>query len=227
MASSTINGRKGPKLDTTTKRRYSRRVLRGRVSTTWSTRVGYPKLHVDATCEALENTPEEARGVELMSALQIAGCDWGRPCRMCSLESVLNTLLDPKHHAAGTEMTFVSFTSQSNPLSPDQPGGPWSYAWHESTDSGKQRLVRVAQRAGLEISQTLCGPVAYGFVPADVVGALSHNLRSLHRPEVVELPDAAVIACVWALLGDNPPEIDLDNEGLDAWDIATKLVDPN
>lgn len=215
-------------METTTEkpRRYSRRVLRGRIPVAWSTRVTFPKLHVDPRCEALENTPEEAVGSERMNAREIAACEWGRPCRMCSLESVLNTLLNTPcpHDGPGDDHTrFVTFTSQSNPRSPDQPGGPYAYQWHASTDSGRRRLLRVAAKAGLQVTHSACGPVAYGFVPADAVPALAQNLRTYCRDHIDEMPSADLVAYLWALLGDNPPELDFDGDGLDAWDIASRL----
>lgn len=211
--------------DTTKPRRYSRRKLRGRVTASWSTRVAYPKLHVVADCESLDNTPEEARdSASFASAPHLATVEWGRPCRMCSLESVLATCLATPVTAEDPAV-FVSFTSQANPKSPDTAGGVWSYDWHAATQSGQDRLARLTRRANLKTVHAVCGLVAYGFVARSTADALTHNLRTLVREDVSEEPSADTVSCLWTLLGDSPPELDLDGgDHVDPWLTAQRLT---
>lgn len=207
--------------ENTRNRRYPRRLLRGRPVAHYSTRVRFPKFHIVEDCEGFSATPAEAREVHTFtSAAELGCCEWGRPCRMCTLESVLLTCLSWD----ADEKVFVTFTSQSNPRSAD--ASPFSYDWNESTQSGKKRLQRVARKAHLPLVHTVSGPAAYGFVTTLAAEVIAHNLRSLVVTDQVTLPRSTHVECAWTLLGDNPPEIDdqTTRSGADsAWRTAELL----
>lgn len=206
-------------------RRYPRRRLTGAVTVHYSTRPKYPKLHLVEDCEGLEATPPEARDAATFHSVRsLATTDWARPCRMCALESVLITCGDPK--PAQERKVFVTFTSQATPRNPD--ASPLSFDWHAATDSGIARLRRLARRLNLSVTGSCSGPVAYGMVNEDAAAAIAGNLRTVVRHDVVDVPSEAMIATLWTLLGDNPPELAeiLGEEvDLDPWTAARLLSD--
>lgn len=201
---------------------YPRRQLRGPVEVHHSIRLKFPKFHMVADCDGLERTPEEARGVKHYESARALGLDMsGRPCRNCTLESTLITALHPRFFDSSEKKVFVTSTSQANPLDPG--AKIYSYKWRESSASGKERLLRLAKKTGLEVTSSAVGPVMFGFVPASSALILSHNLRTMTRSDISEMPSPEVVECVWTFLGDNPPELGLNSDSLDPWELALML----
>lgn len=203
--------------------RYSRSPLSGEIEVVYSNRLKFPKYHVNPDCEGASATPEEARGRKTFESATYLGLDSeGRPCRMCSLESVLRTVFADH---PGPEKVFVSFTAQENPRNPDV--DVFSFNWSAATESGQRRVRRLARRGGLSVVRTTAGSTAYGYVNRAVADVLAHNLRTLVRETAKEVPDAAVIECMWALLNDDPPELAEQlnrSTNLDAWETARLLL---
>lgn len=209
-------------------RRYSRRKLEGPVTVTYSLRVRYPKFHISSECEALEATHEEAqRSRTFPSATDLGLSDEGRPCRICTLESVLVTVLDPRRApeiAIEEVKVFLSFTSQANPANPDSK--ITNFEWGKATASGQARVRRVALRSRLSRTVTSSGLAAYGLVSTTAAEVVAKNLRSVVRDSDA-VPTAEVIECVWVLLNDDPPEL-AEHLGtrtnIDAWETARALI---
>lgn len=200
-----------------------RRVLRGQVTVHHSTRVRFPKLHVDPACEGLERTPEEARAtLRFANAEDLAGFDGGRPCRMCTLEPLLRTLLT----TPTGDRALVTFSSQPNPLSPD--GSVFTYTWDAATPSGEARLRRLARSADLRpVGTPWCGLVVVGLVPTTAVQALVRNLRCHVLDPSPTLPSSEAVETFWALISDAPPQLDaaLDQAPrLEHWRTALALA---
>jgi hypothetical protein len=209
-------------------RRYSRRRIYGPVTVVFSARVKYPKFHITPECEALEATPEEARETRTFSSVTELGLsDDGRPCRICTLESVLVTVLDPRRVHDVTRdgvKVFLSFTSQANPTNPDS--NITNFGWGKATASGQARVRRVALRSRLSTTSTSSGLVAYGLVSGTAAEVVAKNLRSVIRHTGV-IPGAEVLECVWVLLNDDPPELAEYlgiHPNIDAWETARALV---
>jgi hypothetical protein len=209
-------------------RRYSRRRLDGPVTVTFSARVRYPKFHITDECEALEATPEEARDIVTFdSAMDLGLSSEGRPCRICTLESVLVTVLDPRRRhdeQRDGAKVFLSFTSQANPSNPDS--DIVNYSWAKATASGQARLRRVARRTRLATTVTSSGIVAYGLVSEAAADVVAKNLRSVIR-HAAAVPGGEVLECLWALLNDDPPELAAylgSAPNIDAWETARALL---
>lgn len=202
------------------KRRYPRRVLRGPITVTHSARLRFPKFHMVADCDSLERTPVEARATrDFASPMELALSTEGRPCRNCTLESVLITALKAPSKA---DPVFVTTTSQANPLDPG--ASVWKYKWSDSTESGRARVERLAQKANLPLAHTGVGPALYGFVSPDAAQVLRFNLRTQVVASLTELPDRELVETVWTLLGDNPPELAGSELEDDPWVLAEALV---
>jgi hypothetical protein len=205
-------------------RRYPRRRLRGFVDVSYSARVKFPKFHLVADCEGFVSTPDEARlSRRFDTAVELGVCAEGRPCRMCTLESVLVSVLDPR--PATERNILVTFTSQANPRSPD--ASVFHFDWLSATTSGASRLHRLARRGGLAVSATCSGPAAFGYVSTDAAAVLKSNLRSFVIGSGQPAPQPSTVEVFWTLLGDNPPELAAamgEIEGMDPWEVATLLT---
>lgn len=190
----------------------------------------FPKFHLEPSCAGLARAavwPEEDSTLEIVEHddMTALGADLsGRPCRMCALERVLDVVLRPTDRRK--RRVFTSFTSQGNPEE-----NLASYKFRASSESGQDRLVRVASRLGLPVVRASCGPVTYGFLPVTGAQILQRNLRSYSRPDVKQTPSGDVVECLWALLDDNPPELrrlelaDIDpDEICDPWELALLLT---
>lgn len=186
----------------------------------------FPKYHYDRNCSGLERVSPEKLASDVYEDAFLLGEDPdGRPCRMCTLERVLYTVLRPRAHGnVGKDRVFATFTSQSCPTSPDQK--LHRYKWRESSPTGQERLRRIAGTLGLPVTFASCGPVSWGLLPVRGVEILSANLRTEVRPEVRELPSSEVLECAWALLDDHPPQLRVlsDDGSPDPWDLARTLV---
>jgi hypothetical protein len=174
-------------------------------------------------CDSLERTPIEARVVrEFASPAELAAARDGRPCRNCTLESVMITVLKAK---PGPDPVFITTTSQANPLEPGR--NVWTYKWSDSTESGRARMDRVAKKVvseHLELAHTCVGPALYGFVSPETAEALRFNLRTQVVPSITEMPSRELVETVWTLLGDNPPELAGSQSDDDPWFLADALV---
>ena len=204
--------------------RYPRRRLKGPIAAMFSARAPFPKYHIVDDCEGFASTPSEARLTRVFGdVVELGTFSEGRPCRMCALESVLVSVLDPRPH---TERDmFVTFTSQANPKSKD--ASVFHYDWLHATESGTRRLRRLGRRGNLALTGTCSGVVAYGFVSKDAADVLAANLRTVVIGHLAHLPGAPTIEVLWTLLGDNPPELSEAlglNTDLDPWEVATLLT---
>lgn len=184
---------------TTTARTYRpprARILRGPVIVTYTLNLPVPSWHLDPLCGGLEKVETERRGVREFANARAVGEDVdGRICRMCTLESLLRTLLRP---VAGEPGRYVTFSSR--------PPGTSSIG---ATPSGEARLRRLAKTLGLETTSTATsGVVAYGTVPARAVDALSANLDTLTIPWVRSTPPSEHVQCFWILADDHTGPLD-------------------
>lgn len=127
-----------------------------------------------------------------------------RLCRVCALVSVFAWACD-----VGERSTFVTFSGQGVP---EEDSG--AFSWGETSETGRARLLRLANIGGLGVIPTGAGPVAYGFVSHALARLLRRNARSY------VLDDRALLESVrtghdvgwtldtyWALRNHRPPEI--------------------
>lgn len=163
-------------------------MLRGTVETLHATTYAYPTHHLDPLCPGFEKVEEERRAkLVFPDADALADDENGRLCRICTLESVLRTILRPRR---GDATVFVTFSS----LAPSH-GRP--------TESGQARLRRVGKAHGLGIVETAtAGTIAYGNVPARSLAVLERNVLTHRIPWMRGVPDADHLECFWTLLSD-------------------------
>lgn len=204
-------------------RRRIRRRLNGTVTVWYSMRVKYPKLHLIRDCEALTTTPDEAVGTcDYPNVFDLATTSGSRACRMCTLESVLMTVLHPDRRRNGAPVFFTS-SSQANPLNPD--AGLSSFNWSKATESGEARLARVARRSALPTTRTNAGIVMWGWTDQRGAAALAANLRTVIRPDHSGDISSTIVEIAWSLLNDTPPEIHgQPEENLDPLLMAARLL---
>lgn len=213
--------------DATRPHRISRRRLRGEVTVVYSTRVHFPRLHIDENCETLEATPVEARGhLTFPDASTLGTYEDGRPCRVCCLEPVLRAVLKSRRAESVSNTVLFTASAQANTTRAD--ANLRSYNWAEASDSAQQRLRRVARTVELPTVQTAAGLVIYGIRPQETVDLVRMNLRTSISASVFEVSEET-IQTLWTLLNDNPPELafgpfdDADAGGLDLWQLASML----
>ena len=212
----------------TQSRKYSHSPILGEITVRYSLRLKYPKYHLDFKCEGLDSTPIEAQGeLTFPNALALGLTTEGRPCRMCTLESTLITVLNPVpifSERSKEELIFCSFTSQANPSNPDS--NIANFAWTKGTASGEARLRRVAEFCGMQTILTSAGIAAYGLTSVEAADVVSMNLRAVVRPFDI-VPSIETIECAWSLLNDDPPEmaqyLGVKNR-IDAWETARLLL---
>lgn len=199
---------------------YPRRQLRGEVEICFSERLKFPKFHMIWDCDAFK-TPDVVKGYATYQSVDSLGLDTsGRPCRNCTLESVLLTVFKNDVNKSKEKQVFVTLTSQGNPLDPGQ--DIFKFPWKEPSESSKRRLLRVAQKCSLTLTQSVFGPVLFGFVAESTAKILAHNLRTVIREDVQELPDTSAIECFWSFLNDNPPELSLSQD-FDPWVVSMMI----
>lgn len=116
----------------------------------------------------------------------------GRMCRLCGLEAVADAAL-----RLDGPRVLVTFTGQERPAD--------GAVLKPASETGRDRLRRIAGRAGLDVVDTIAGPAAYGLVPVRAVAVLAANLRCVAHHDATAVPERLVIACWWALLEENPP----------------------
>lgn len=178
-----------------------------------------PKLHLDVRCVGLERVEVSPRSNighhRFVSLTALSRSELGRPCRVCALERVLDSVLRPVRPKNQRSYSFATFSSQGNPHE-----GIEQYAWRASTDTGAERLSRVLARCGLPSVLCAHGPAGWGFFPPDGINALQRNLRCYVRDDIVTDPGPGAIQTLWSLLDDNPVELD------SALEEATERPDP-
>jgi hypothetical protein len=206
---------------------YPQTPLRGAVTVWFSgdMREGkrYPKFHLDRRCEGLERvSPGSLRNARYDDAFAVGEEQDGRPCRICCLERVLYTVLRLRAVGnRGSRTVFATFTSQPCPTARDQRLD--RYRWRVSSDSGRDRLRRIAAALNLPAVTAEPGPVCFGMLPERGARILARNLRTEIRTDLTTPPEGWVIETVWALLGDNPPQLARTDE-VDPWEAAFALA---
>lgn len=201
--------------------------LKGRQSVTFSSRAAVPKLHLDPECEGLERTPEEARTTEEFSTtFRLAKNPQSRPCRMCTLASVLRTVCD-KQLRRNDDRVIVSFTSQASPDRVD--GDVWRDEYQKATESGAERLRLLAEAMNWQTVNTLAGPAAVAELSRSAAEVVAANLRCVTLP-VAKLDEVSTrrLEAFWTLSSDNPHEQRADGERGTAvarlWEMAGYLT---
>jgi hypothetical protein len=187
------------------RRPTSRRALRGEVTVVVSSRLKFPRFHLDESCEGLINTHVEARThLTFADAYELGSCPDGRPCRLCALEPVLRAVLNTKKFPVREPVLFTA-SAQSAPTREDV--RLYDYEWATVSDSASSRLRRVARSSRTSSTLTSIGPVLYGIRDRRCVEVVSMNLRTAVAPNVdIEL-DELTVQTLWTLLTDNPPEL--------------------
>lgn len=207
----------------------------------YSVKAKDPKLHFEISCEGLRyvrvsapddpTAPPEGEPAKLdpddhglgiaefpsMHSLGLA--DWTRPCRMCALERVLDTVLRPTE---GDKLVFATFTSQ-----PAYVADSRRFVRMEVSATGRDRLLRIAERLALPVTTTMSGPAAYGLLPERGVRVLQRNLRTQATERITTMPSAAFVATFWTFVDDAPPELvalGADPAACDPWQVAELII---
>lgn len=185
-----------PSVIGSTHRQPRAKILRGPVNVTYSTDLTHPSWHLNPECGGLEKVKSERLGLrEFPDAWALAIDTAGRICRMCTLESLLRTILRAEDKEPSRYVTFSSLPPAASRSS--------SSATNLATPSGEARLRRIAKTLRLETTSTpFSGVVAYGTVPARAVDALGVNLDTLSIPWVRRTPPSEHIQCFWLLAAD-------------------------
>ena len=132
------------------------------------------------------------------------------PCRICALEPVLaHTLARPAKR--GVFATFSALPSHD---------ADFTRAMSvDLTPSAASRLVRIAERAGLNVTESRLGPVAYGFVTPSALEVLKASLRTL--PSSTTARSSRAVSIAWSLV-DNTAHGHETND-YDIWDVAAAI----
>lgn len=192
--------------------RSSRTPSRLAVALKRDVREAHPKLHLEPDCGALRFLPpltqEEAealaapgRGSVGMVAEDFTDEELVDPgqdhrlCRRCALETVASHLI-----ASGSGRgCLVTFSAQ--PLVPVSRGEVW-----QASQTGQERVARIAARTGLATVDTVAGVVAYGQVPEQAKAVLGMHLRVFELPAVpAGAADEESMELFWGLVSNRPP----------------------
>lgn len=186
------------------------RMLRGKVTVTYADGLARPSWHLDPACGGLDAVVEERRALrEFSDAWTLAEDTDGRICRMCTLESLLRTLL--RNPGQAEAVTYVTFSSRpSNQCAP--------------TASGQARLRRIAKTLGLATTATpSAGIVAHGLTTKRTIAVLETNLETHPLPWVRRAVDDDHLQCFWALIGDHQGTVATKHRR-DTWAAARLLT---
>jgi len=175
------------------------RILRKTLSVTYAGYLPRPSWHIDPLCEGLEKVKRERLHTREFADAWALGADTdGRICRMCTLESLLLTILRNTGEQARRHVTF----SSRPPVKGGARGDPWRTIYG-ATPSGEARLRRLAKTLGLEtVATPSSGVVAYGEVPVRALDTLGANLDTLTLSWVRQTPGSEHIQCFWVLVDD-------------------------
>jgi hypothetical protein len=185
----------------------------------------FPAYHFDVGCDGLEGANWDLQQTRRFgSVTQMFESHHGRPCRRCALEPALIRYLRSPH-TKGTSRTvvpggrrIVTFSSQANPR--ERNASRFSY--REVTDSGAERLRRVAAALRWPVTDTAAGPVTWARLHSRTGEALALNLRTLIAPDGIEMPDATTIEALWSLVVSAPPETGGWDD--DVWHMAVAVA---
>ena len=183
----------------------------------WSGNSPQARVHLNPRCSGLERTivhPPSSRTlrhgtvpglVALAKAgtgeqsptreklLRLIGPQAGLlPCRACAMERVLDAVLKTAPRS-GEFVTFSALPSHTSDIR--------RYADRDLTESAVLRLERIARRAGLQVTQSRLGPVAFGTVRAAAIPVVSANLRTLPPAPRAHTPKE--VSVVWSLVDDS------------------------
>jgi len=222
-----------------------------------SAKVKWPKLHLEILCNGMSRqrvttrvetrgelvvaygapTPEgraiahdvNAWGPKAHSLKLFGGMDLEaivaheyRPCRNCALEQVLDLALNSE----ATATVPVTFSGQFVP----EEIGVNVFEWEAISQSGVARMRRIAARSGLQVTDTVIGPVVYGLVAPSTYQLLARNLRTYRLDR--DLADrvrgnddkvAFAIESYWMMRNSRPPELYAD-EHVDVERLASALA---
>jgi hypothetical protein len=203
--------------------------LDGQVTVAYSLRTPIAKLHLDPDCPGLAATPVEARSTRTYrSALRAGLCSWSTACRMCCLEALLTTVLVPDPtlvtHPRRRRLAFMA--SAQPMVRRDLPAASGLAAGKisELTESGAERLRRIAANSGISLVETACGPVVHGVRGSEAVRAVARNLRTFVLPTPAGVDVAAAVETFWTLVHDRAPELDDMSEFAQMWETSRRLT---
>lgn len=196
----------------------------------WSATASDPRLHLTPSCSGLHRVGVAPScsllSSEVPSMLAFARLTTGvrsttrgfftdaigehatlLPCRSCALEPVLDRVLG----APPSSGPFVTFSALPSHAANDHRARAV-----DLTDTAADRLCRVARRAGLGVTGSRVGPVAYGMIRPSALVIVAANLKMLKPSHTPITAGAASVA--WSLV-DNSPRLD-PSEQWDLWEVA-------
>lgn len=135
------------------------------------------KLSVAETAAGVVNRFESVSAASA-TRIELARMAEVRPCRVCALPHVFDVLVTSSRQAPARERRLVCVTSLP---APDVDLGRLAGA--KVSDSGRDRLERMAARAAVEVADTTLGPVAMLSLTEADTAALSRSLWSLPAPK--------------------------------------------
>ncbi|MCP4845374.1 MAG: hypothetical protein GY901_09780 [Actinomycetia bacterium] len=191
----------------------------------WASRHGQA-LHTELSCTGLRSTPvalldadgeivdhdsdDVPYGLMVVGDLTVSEVldHHLRPCRVCALELVLDRAMNE-----GPVDRFVTFTAQ--PAAPykgdgNSPATKWA---NEVSNTGRDRLRRIAARAGASTTTATCGPIATMRTTELGARLLTANLRTFVPSDPATAASPAQAAAFWAAVdsrgaGEAPPDPD-------------------
>lgn len=202
----------------------------------WSGAGPQSRLHLDPRCTGLERTivhPREHQRLKrttvpslvalakvsagsqtstLTKLKRVVGPNAGLlPCRACALEAVLDSVMG----TGSTTGPFLTFSAL-----PSDVADAHRYVMKDLTESATARLERIAHRAGLSVTGSRLGPVAFGRVARAAVEVVTANLRAL--PASATPKSASQVSIVWSLVDDGFGGGAAMGD-YDPWDVASRV----
>jgi hypothetical protein len=182
----------------------------------WSGRSAQARIHLNPRCTGLERSivhPREFRTLQhatVPSLAALAKASAGEesatreklqrlinqnsrmyPCRACALEPVVDAVMKTAPRT-GVFVTFSALPSHGVDAS--------RYDDKDVTESAVARLGRIASRAGLSVTHSRIGPVAFGIVRPGAIAVIAANMRTL--PPAPRAHSAREVSVVWSLVDD-------------------------
>lgn len=198
--------------------RYPFRKLRGSVTVWTVAGSSTPKWHLIRDCEALTRTSDDRvyrRSWANLDTLLEQG--YGRPCRKCALASFVITL------CTRNDEHTVPFTVAPQPSPYRFDSNPYLSEYRRTTDSGAERIRKLAKRLNWAVSETSIGPVAVGKASETATSFLRENLRTA-RITADEHANPETVEMYWILAADTPPEAGGDLTERELWATAHALA---
>jgi hypothetical protein len=189
------------------------------VDVCWVHTAHSPVLHIDRSCTGLERTAPANVTTEPQTTIAAAidrrhpEDTTFRPCRACALETFTVAVLGTdRRKRSGTYL--ASFSSQPSRMVDER-----RFVDATVSDTGRERLERIASATGLSLATSSVGPVLFGHVTRSGVEFLQANFRTVVL-DTLKPPAVDTVAVFWTLLRDGG----IDGDRLECWATAVAIT---